>query len=141
MKNLILISLLQTSTFAVNYSLDGRCPPVPEVPHATPDSLSALNGSRILYTCDPGYAYGAANSSGAYNSSSCGSCDVMSQRESAAFCDGLAWTEALWPCSRKLAPRNRGSFRALFGRCYFGRLQVSRHPPDRRTAIRQLALP
>ena len=119
MKNLILISLLQTSTFAVNYSLDGRCPPVPEVPHATPDSLFALNGSRILYTCDPGYAYPATNSSGRYSSSSCGSCDVMSQRESAAFCDGLAWTEALWPCNRKWAFGIRGSFCALFGRWYF----------------------
>ena len=35
----------------------GRCEPVPDVPHATPDSTNASDGSVVTYMCEQGFTF------------------------------------------------------------------------------------
>ena len=37
--------------------LVGRCPPLPEVKHATPDTSLAVNGTIVKYNCEEGYVF------------------------------------------------------------------------------------
>ena len=38
-----------------NFVPDGRCPPLPVVPHSSPSDLQADQGTIVIYICDRGY--------------------------------------------------------------------------------------
>jgi len=67
------------SEFIFN-SLDAVCYPVPLMPHATPDSYLATNGSVVSYRCEPGFAF-----NGSHNTAS-------------ITCDGIKWSEIDGQC-------------------------------------------
>ena len=76
---------IRASTFVFSCSLsDERCVPVPIVAHARHDSVNALPGSVVTYTCDLGYSF---------------SSDVTAT----ITCSGGQWSDVEASCQRKLS--------------------------------------
>ena len=88
----------------------GRCPPVPTVLNATPDSTLTLNGSIVNYICNRGYQYDPRNKSSAtsrrndYRSNLENTQNVTNTvLETVAVCDGHEWKLLTTPCKGNIA--------------------------------------
>ena len=56
-ENALLFIIIRYTCLTPLVLLVGRCPPLPEMKHATPDASLAVNGTIANYTCEEGHLF------------------------------------------------------------------------------------